>query len=133
MQMPFGEDTRWRIAEFYLRRSEASANYIRALLFALASASLGFVLNRHYDNLYGPHLISLIFFSLAIGTVAWSWDVQKRKSIERFKTLRDMEYEDYIRQEACFERRMRNYVIDRFAFGFVIIGIFAEVLIALHK
>lgn len=93
--MPFGADTRWRLAEFYLSRSQAAANFLRALLFALASASLGFVLSRHYNSLSGPHLISLTFFALAIATIAWSWEVQKSKSLDRFKTLRDKGYQDY--------------------------------------
>jgi hypothetical protein len=129
--VPFGDDTRWRIAEFYLKRSEAAANYLRALLFALASASFGFVLSKHYDRLYGPHLFPLILLALAICTIAWSWEVQKRKSLERFKTLRDNGFQDYKELEERLERQRRNWLIDRFTFGFLAFGIVAEVLIVL--
>lgn len=103
--LPFGSDTHWRIAEFYLKRSEHAANFLRTLLFALAGTSLGFVLNKHYGGTLGFHLISLTFFSLTIATVVWSWEVQKSKSIERFKTLRDKGYPAYKMLEKELEKK----------------------------
>jgi hypothetical protein len=57
-----------------------------------------------------------------------SWDVQKFKADERFKSLRDGDYEAYCKHSERVQQRwyLRNYVYDRTAAGAIIMGFVVE-------
>ena len=122
----FGDQHRWQLAELYLKRGEHSANYPRALLFALSGGSVGFIASQNYSGPVGYHALPIVAFVVAIALLVWSWEVQKRKSIERFKKLRDEGYSAYRDQEEFYSRHLRNYIIDRWAYAFIFLGFVAE-------
>ena len=132
-QDDFGERNRWPLAEFYLKRSEHSANFLRTLLFALSGGAIAFIANKAMSDNAWPHSVSILFFAISIATLAWSWEVQKSKSISRFKKLRDEGFDSYLKQEKTYETKCRNYIIDRFAFALIIIGFCIEYVLIICK
>jgi hypothetical protein len=122
----FLEANRWALAKSYLDRSDHSANILRGLLFTAAIASIGFVLNEIKGIESFAHAIPLGFFLAAAACAFLSWDLQKRKSIGRFKALSMNNLAGYERY-----KKFRNDKIDRFAGMLIAVGIVLELIIKL--
>jgi len=123
------KDLRDKLLLVYQERSAVAANYLRTLLFTLASAAAGFVATRTLASGSLLHYISILLFGVALAVLVYSWDLQKEKSIERVKRLRNnmAEFDDY--QEEVERNWCRcNYIVDRIASVFVGLGIIVELI-----
>jgi hypothetical protein len=120
----------WQLAEYFRQRSDQSSNFLRALLLAITSGSLLFLISKHYDdpNL-NLHWVSIALLLCAIVLLIWSWDRQKTKSIGRLIKLRDEGYRGYLKYEDWISESYRNETIDRFAYAAIASGVATEILI----
>jgi hypothetical protein len=121
----FVDDHRWELASTFLSRSDHSAEVFRAALLAIATAAIGFVMQN--ENL-AAHIMSLVLFGSAATCVLVSWDIQKKKASDRFKTLRDRGASAYL----AMSDKPKNVYWDRA--GAILIGAGAiwETAIKLH-
>lgn len=124
------ESYRWALVENFRKRSDESANLLRALLILISGSSVGFLLNKHYDQMPNLHGISMLFFGLSIGATIWSWDLQKFKSIERLKALRDIGYDAYMEREKYFATTLRNSFVDALTYFLIWSGVLTEIVLA---
>jgi len=116
---------RRELALAYMQRADESATVLRTVLFTVCSAAVGFIFYQRAANL-APHVPSLLIFGFAAGIILWSWDLQKDKSIERFKALRGKQLDAFFDQDS-----RSNQCLDRIAASLVLIGAVAETLTTL--
>jgi hypothetical protein len=116
---------RRELALAYMRRADESATVLRTVLLTVCSAAIGFIFYQRAATLT-PHLPSLFIFGVAAGTILWSWDLQKDKSIERFKALRSKQLDAFFDQDSRSNQRL-----DRIAALLVLSGAVAETLTTL--
>ena len=116
------DEYRGQLVETFRLRSQQAADYLRALLFALSAGAIAFIANE--PELEVVPAIAIFLFACAIAALVYSWDVQKSKSIERMKKLRDEGYDAYIQYEEKIEQDSwrSNYFVDRFAYIFILAG-----------
>ena len=126
-------DQQWELALAYRRRSDKSANYLRALLFASAGAAAAYVAslidNSRADCFLVGHAGALILFGVALILLFRSWGIQKRKADERFKWLCNTE--NKLADFPCFDQGLvvtygKNYILDLSAFILILIGLGIE-------
>ena len=117
---------RLELALAYLQRADQSADRIRAMTLAIATAAFGFIIHQYNGNLV-PHFTGLVVFSLAIALTFISWNMQKAKAIKRFDALKD----DDLCKYRC-QRLLRNHRMDWAASFFVVVGFGSELLTRVH-
>src|SRR5690348_2008144 len=88
----YPDSYKWLLVESFRRRSDESANYLRALLITISTAAAGFLFNKYSEAKPNWHHLSILLLIGAIGMIVWSWDRQKTKSIQRLLTLRESDY-----------------------------------------
>jgi hypothetical protein len=126
----------WELALAHRKRADDAANYLRALLFALSSGGAGYVVTQIDMSLscfvIVGHTSTFAFLALALGVLIFSWQEQKRKSIERFKWLLDSK--NIISNYPAFDNSLtkkwfhKNFILDWIALGFIVIGSTVEVV-----
>ncbi len=123
---------KWQLVEAFRLRSQQAADYLRALLFAMSAGAIAFIANQ--SKLGWLQGVAILLFAFGIASLVYSWDVQKAKSIERMKKIRDEGYESYIKYEKEMERPnpRANYLVDRLAYCFITAGAVVE-FVALFK
>jgi hypothetical protein len=112
-------------------RAAQVADILRALLFALCTGAIYFIIDKNYIHL-GWHLLPLASFGLAIATLVWSWELQKRKALERVNKLRDEDYKAYreYEKQVAGTWYLKNANIDyRICYGLITLGALTEVAI----
>lgn len=119
------ESQRLMLQEAYLLRANTAADYLRTVLFALASAGAGFLATSSDAK---QHMWTATAFGAAVALLVLSWLIQKDKSIKRFKTLRDEGLAAYREQEAKYEKRLQNSVLDYVAVGLIAAACFVEMI-----
>jgi hypothetical protein len=97
----------------YLDRADQSGTTL-ALIFAASSAAFGLVMKEGVPS----HWPSLLLFGLSVVAVYFSWERQKVKAINRFKSLRDGRIADYLALGA----REPNIYYDRIAGALLVVG-----------
>ena len=115
----FVSENRKEFALAYLARADEAGTALRALIFSANLAAIGFVFA--HSGATRAHLASLLSFGFAALLTLYSWDMQKRKAITRFESLRNGNLEAYLAQD-----NRRNYSIDRLAAFFLVVGIAIE-------
>ena len=123
------ENFRWQLAADFRKRADQAADLLRALLFALAGASAAYVANQDLKNFTALHALSFTCLTIAIMLLVLSWNLQKSKSISRYKTLRDEGYEKFKEKERKVEEDIFrwNALIDVVSYLFIVVGISFEV------
>jgi len=124
------ETRRRQLFDRYSKRSDEAANFLRTALFALATVAGGALVNKFYEGPFNAHYISILFFVLAIGLIVYSWDFQKRKSLQRIGELeQDNWQKSFSALQVKISASKKNQTIDRWAAGMIIAGFAAEFVI----
>ena len=123
------ENFRWQLAADFRKRADQSADFLRALLFALSSASVAYVANQDLQQFTALHALSFVCLSVAIVLLVLSWNLQKSKSIRRYEALRDEGYEKFIKKECEIKENIFrwNSLVDVTSYFLIVIGISFEV------
>ncbi len=123
------ESFRWQLAADFRKRADQSADFLRVLLFALASASAAYVANQDLQKFTALHALSFASLAAAIVLLVLSWNLQKSKSIRRYKTIRDQGYEKFLEEERKIEENIFhwNSMVDVTSYFLIVIGIVFEV------
>jgi hypothetical protein len=131
-KVELSEERQWELAMASLRRADEAANYLRTLLFVAAS---GFIILLMLElkagisvSIFVTRICAIFAAGLVIALLVWSWQLQKRKSRDKFAYLRDGHYEAYRQYDTAVENYAgkRNSTIDRFAFVFLLIAFAIE-------
>ena len=126
-------ELRRQLALHFIRRADESANFSRTLLFAVSSASVGFIVTQIAGTLtacaLALHFTSCLMFLISIGIVAFSWDIQRKKADKRFRFMRDNKYEEYLAYDEVVRNspKLKNYLYDRVALVFIVFGVIFEI------
>jgi hypothetical protein len=115
----FVSANRKEFALAYLARADEAGTAVRALVFSANLAAIGFVVA--YSGATRAHLASLLSFGFAALLTLYGWDLQKRKAIMRFQSLRKGDLDTYLAQDY-----RHNYLIDRLAAFFLAAGVAIE-------
>jgi hypothetical protein len=91
------KEKNWKDAEHFRTRSDSSANYLRTLLFALTIGAIGYVAEQQGNEGKFLHLVSMIFFVLAIFLLWKGWVIQKRKSLARQKKIEESGLKGFVK------------------------------------
>ena len=121
------QNLRERLLLAYQERSAVAANYLRTLLFTLAGAAAGFVASRTLASGFLLDYVAVFLFGIALAVLVYSWDLQKGKSIDRVKKLRQslIDFDKY--QDEIDSKWYRcNYIVDRLAAMSIGLGFIAE-------
>jgi len=96
-EKPLPDEQQWQLALAYLRRAEASAHVLRAVLFFAAIAVAAMVLLQMKAGDLGlaffVNVTSVVLAVAAIFCLVKSWQLQKEKAIERFKYLKAKDHD----------------------------------------
>jgi len=115
----FVSANRREFALAYLARADEAGTAFRALIFSANLAAIGFVVA--HSGATRAHLASLLSFAFAALLTLYSWDLQKRKAIIRFQSLRNGDFDRHLAQDY-----RHNYLIDRLAAFFLAVGVAIE-------
>jgi hypothetical protein len=129
----YPDSYKWQLVESFRRRSDESANYLRALLITISTAAAGYLFNKYSDAKPNWHHLSILLLIVAIGMIVWSWDRQKTKSIQRLLALRDGDYEGYLRLEAKFAATKRNEDLDRISYALIAAAVLVEAVLVVLR
>jgi hypothetical protein len=124
----FIEDNRWPLAKQFLDRADLAANIVRGFLFSAATAGIGFIAYERHGTTLRSHLLPLILLGLSAAFVFVSWDIQKKKAINRFKALRDGKPHYDTKPSPWL---LKNYILDRGAAVLIALGVILEIAIRL--
>ncbi|HEY5606858.1 MAG TPA: hypothetical protein VIM38_00825 [Alphaproteobacteria bacterium] len=124
------EARRLQLVDRYSKRADEAANYFRAVLFALATVSNGFLISKNYGASINPHIISIFLFAVAIVLIVYSWDYQKAKSLLRVNALESENgLKNFQQLQSDIASRGKNQTIDRWTAGFVFSGFAVELVL----
>jgi hypothetical protein len=115
----FVSANRKEFALAYLARADEAGTAVRALVFSANLAAIGFVVA--HSGATRAHLASLLSFGFAALLTLYSWDLQKRKAIMRFQSLRNGDLDTYLAQDY-----RHNSSVDRLAALFLAVGVAIE-------
>jgi hypothetical protein len=95
----FLEEHRWELCKAFLERADKAGETLRALLFAAGGAGIGFSLHQAANGGSKWNVLGAVIFAISIAIVYWSWDLQKRKAVQRFELVRDKSVSAYLAWE----------------------------------
>jgi hypothetical protein len=95
----FLEAHRWELCKAFLERADKAGETLRVLLFTTDGAGIGFSLHQATNDGSKWHILAAVFFAISIVVVYWSWDLQKRKAVQRFQLVRDKGISAYLAWE----------------------------------
>ncbi len=114
------EQLRLTLIAAHLGRTQSAADQLRTLLFAYASGGVAFVMSNEGNMIFQS--ASFVVFVAAIGVLISSWDLQKTKSLRRYRTLKFEGYDAYEKLEKEYEGRQRNWLRDRIVYALIAVG-----------
>ena len=139
-QEDFEKSIRRDLTLALLQRADYAGETMRALLFAVSGAALGFVLIEHSSR-SNWHVVPVVLFLAAATVVFFSWRRQKLKAIERYNAVLKhsvrcyIELQDRWDQEQTISFRpewklnwFSNLLRDTFAAGLLGFGVALETL-----
>ncbi|NWG24157.1 MAG: hypothetical protein HXY30_07020 [Pseudorhodoplanes sp.] len=111
-EKPPADADQWQMALVHLKRAGEAGNWLRVLLFAASFGLIVFVLTEIRPGasrtvLLG-HLAALALSGLSVFSVVRSWQVQREKSMERFRFLRTRDYASYLQYDLVVEAGPKN-------------------------
>lgn len=122
-------EKRWELAKAHLDRADQSANMMRGILFPSASAAIAYVLQQRVSDGNSLHVVSLLLFLGSAALVFVSWDLQKRKSVDRFNALLNNDLATYY----AHTTPRPNLTLDRFSGALFGLAVIFEALIMFTK
>jgi hypothetical protein len=133
-EKPPADAEQWQMALVHLKRAGEAGNWLRVLLFAASFGLIVFALTEIRPGasrsvLLG-HLAALVLSGLSVFSLVRSWQVQREKSMERFRFLRTRDYASYLQYDLVVEAGPKsNERLDMRAFLLLVAALAIELAV----